>query len=94
MEIPAARLHARVFGLVQGVNFRYTTLERALSLRLTGWVRNQWDGSVETVAEGPRPALEQFLEYLHRGPRHAAVERVDSAWALATGEFTRFEIRP
>lgn len=94
METSPVRLHARVFGLVQGVNFRYTTRERAAGLGLTGWVRNEWDGSVETVAEGPRPALDQFLDYLHRGPRHALVERVVADWLPATGEFARFEVRP
>ncbi|MBL8056350.1 MAG: acylphosphatase [Anaerolineales bacterium] len=93
METSAARLRARVFGLVQGVNFRYTTRERAAALGLKGWVRNEWDGSVAVEAEGPRPALEQLLDFLHHGPRHAEVERVDTEWLPAAGDLTRFEIR-
>ena len=94
MQSIPTRLQARVYGLVQGVSFRYYTRESAYRLALTGWVRNQPDGSVEAVAEGPRPQLEQFLAALRQGPRLAAVERIDAAWQTATGEFTRFEIRP
>jgi acylphosphatase len=88
-----ARLHAIVAGLVQGVNFRYFTRERAQALALTGWVRNLPDGRVEALAEGPRPALEQLLEFLHHGPSHARVESVQADWAAASGEFRQFDIR-
>ena len=88
-----ARLHAIVEGMVQGVNFRYYTQERALGLRLTGWVRNRADGSVEVLAEGPRASLDQLLEFLRRGPPAAAVTEVKEAWPAPTGEFARFEIR-
>ncbi len=53
-----ARLHAEVFGEVQGVGFRAFVLRRAMGLGLTGWVRNRFDGSVELIAEGSRVALE------------------------------------
>lgn len=92
MEPPADRLTAQIYGRVQGVNFRYYTRERALSLRLTGWVCNQADGSVAVLAEGPRLALAAFLEFLQRGPRLAVVDRVDTAWQPATGQFPAFEI--
>jgi acylphosphatase len=87
-----ARLHARVHGLVQGVFFRDTTRQRARALGLTGWVRNMADGSVEVTAEGPRPALDSLLEFLHTGPVDARVERVDADWPTATGEYTTFNV--
>lgn len=87
------RLHAVVYGYVQGVNFRSSTQREATSLNLTGWVRNRWDGTVETVAEGPRSAVERFERYLHRGPMAAEVERVDVTYSPATGEFSGFHIR-
>ena len=87
------RLHAIVRGIVQGVNFRYYTQERAHRLRLTGWVRNRADGSVEALAEGPRASLDQLLEFLRRGPPSASVTEVKEAWAAPTGEFEDFEIR-
>jgi len=87
------RLHAIVSGTVQGVNFRYTTLDRARRLSLTGWVRNMSDGSVEVTAEGPRPALNQLLAFLHQGPLPAAVKAVREEWLTATGEFKEFDVR-
>ena len=88
-----ARLHAIVHGRVQGVNFRYATLQAADRLRLTGWVANRWNHTVETVAEGPRGDLEKFLSFLHQGPPSAWVERVDANWQAATGEFSDFKVR-
>jgi acylphosphatase len=93
MGTPHARLRATISSRVQGVNFRYSTLERARALGLTGWVRNRRDGAVEAEAEGPRPALEALLEYLHHGPRHAAVEAVQAEWLDATGQYADFEVR-
>ena len=87
------RLHAIVDGIVQGVNFRYYTQERARSLRLTGWVRNRADGSVEVLAEGPRASLDQLLEFLRRGPPAASVTEVKEEWQAPTGEFALFDIR-
>lgn len=93
MDHSSARLRAIVSGRVQGVNYRYSTVHRAQSLRLTGWVRNLSDGAVEVVAEGPPPALSQLLEFLHHGPPHAHVHSVQAEWQPAAGEFTSFDVR-
>ena len=87
------RLHASVFGHVQGVNFRYYTQREATTQGLTGWVGNRFDGSVEVVVEGKKSALHNFLVFLHRGPPSARVDRVQSGWSEATGEFDRFRVR-
>ena len=88
-----ARLHAVIDGSVQGVGFRMFVLDYASSLRLTGWVRNTYDGRVEVVAEGEMPALESLLEKLRLGPRSAFVTEVEKEWQPATGEFTNFAVR-
>jgi acylphosphatase len=87
-----ARLHAIVHGYVQGVGFRYFVVRQANASGLTGYVRNRWDGSVEVVAEGPRPLLESLLALLRRGPSEAEVERVEVAWEAYSGQFGRFNI--
>ena len=92
--VESARLHARVHGFVQGVYFRDTTRQTARALGVTGWVRNLPDGSVEVTAEGSRPALESLLNFLHAGPIHARVERVEAEWGAVTGEFASFHVRP
>jgi len=90
---PETRLHAVVHGRVQGVNFRYYTIRIAQRLGLTGWVANRWNGTVETVAEGSREALNELQAFLHRGSPSAWVQRVDVEWETPTGEFKTFWVR-
>ncbi|WP_457651563.1 acylphosphatase [Rhodocaloribacter sp.] len=87
------RLTARVYGRVQAVGYRHFVWTQARRLGLTGWVRNERDGSVAVVAEGPRPALESLLDALREGPPAARVERIETAWSPATGTLDDFEIR-
>ena len=91
-ESSNARLHAVVRGYVQGVGYRYFVLDRAREARLVGWVRNCTDGSVECLAEGPRPALERLLEDLHHGPYPAKVAGVDADWQRPRGDLRRFDV--
>ena len=86
------RLHARVYGRVQGVFYRDSTRTEALCLGLTGWVRNLNDGSVEMVAEGPADALEQLAGWLRTGPPLARVTDVQLRWENATGAFDTFKV--
>ena len=93
-DAPAqSRLQATVHGRVQGVSFRYYTRRRAAELGLTGHVRNAWDGTVEVVAEGQRPDLDEFLAFLRVGPPAAVVTQVDARWVAPTNTFDRFEVR-
>lgn len=87
------RLHAIIFGNVQGVNFREATRYTAAELKLVGWVRNLANGSVELIAEGTHDDLEALLNFLRIGPPQAHVEQVAADWQLATGEFSAFHIR-
>ncbi len=87
------RLEARVSGRVQGVYFRESTRSKAQSLNLTGWNKNNRDGSVSVVAEGSRTQLEALFDYLQEGPAAAEVERVAPNWAIATSEFASFRTR-
>jgi len=92
-KTPQARVHARVYGRVQGVNFRYYTTRTARRLGLKGWVANRRDGAVETVAEGKRSDLEEFVDFLHEGSPAASVEDVDAEWTEPGGEFDGFRVR-
>ena len=71
---------------MQGVFFRAETRDRAASLALAGWVRNNPDGSVEAVFEGERDRVESIVEWCRRGPAHAQVENVDVAWEEPQGD--------
>lgn len=63
-------------GLVQGVFFRATALQQAQQLGLTGLIRNLDDGSVNAVVQGEKQDLIKFIDWCHKGPKHARVENV------------------
>ena len=65
---------------MQGVFFRVETERRARSLGLTGWVRNNRDGSVEAVFEGDREWVESMVDWCGRGPALAEVDTVEVDW--------------
>jgi len=87
------RAYLRIRGKVQGVCYRANAQRSARDNKLTGWVRNLPDDSVECVVEGPRDAIDQFVLWANRGPVAARVDSVEVSWSDPTGEFTRFECR-
>jgi acylphosphatase len=87
------RVHVWVTGRVQGVGFRAFVQRAGTSFGLTGWVRNVGYDGVETVAEGPRKVLEQFVESVKNGPRVAYVEEAKVEWEMPQGECEYFEVR-
>ncbi|MDB5245116.1 MAG: acylphosphatase [Parcubacteria group bacterium] len=86
------RIEALVSGRVQMVMYRDFTQRKASALRLTGYVKNLPDGTVEVVAEGTRGALEKLIRKLHKGSIFAHVEDVCVEGLPATGEFKKFVI--
>ena len=66
----------RVTGRVQGVGFRYSAMRMAQSYAVTGFVRNEADGSVYIEAEGEEPNLGLFLDWCETGPGFGRVEKV------------------
>jgi acylphosphatase len=66
-----------VRGHVQGVFFRDSARQRAAARGVAGWIRNNADGTVEAVFEGPLEAVERLVDYCREGPRGARVTAVD-----------------
>ena len=66
-----------VHGYVHGVFFRDSVRRHAVNADVTGWVRNNRDGTVEAVFEGEPEAVERLIAFCQDGPRGASVERVD-----------------
>ena len=73
----AIRRRWRFTGTVQGVGFRYYARAAALHLGLTGWVANNWDGSVTLEAQGTRAALDELVPTIERANRWARIEGVE-----------------
>ena len=82
-----------ISGRVQGVFFRAETQKAATRLGVRGWVRNQRDGTVEAVAEGPKDDVMSLIDWCRTGPPSARVETVDVAWHDYQGEFGDFSVR-
>jgi acylphosphatase len=70
------RVALRISGRVQGVFYRREARREALKLGLSGFVRNEKDGTVHAEAEGRDPAVGAFIRWCRRGPEHAVVDDV------------------
>ena len=89
-ETVTRRLMVR--GRVQGVGYRFSMVEAAERLGVTGWVRNRADGSVEAIVQGTPGAVDAVIAWAQKGPRSAVVQSVEVE--DAEGHFVSFESRP
>lgn len=85
-------VRVKVLGRVQGVSFRVWTRDQATKLGLTGWVRNEPDGSVTAMISGPQDAVAVMIERLHQGPPVASVSRVVAETVEVADAFSGFRI--
>ncbi len=81
-----------VTGRVQGVSFRWYLQQEAERRDVTGWVRNEPDGSVAGHLEGEPAAVDAVVDWCREGPRPAQVEHLDVRVADSTGA-TGFDVR-
>ncbi len=64
-------------GKVQGVGFRYFAKKKADELGITGWIKNEQDGTVKAVICGNEPQISAFVDWCRKGPAHALVTQVE-----------------
>ncbi|MFD2246949.1 acylphosphatase [Pontibacter ruber] len=93
MENNRKRIAIRVHGKVQGVFFRASTQEKAQELGLSGFVQNEDDGTVYLEAEGEEAVLKELEQWVHEGPRHARVDKVEVEEKEELKGFKGFEQR-
>jgi acylphosphatase len=65
-----------IYGKVQGVGFRYSTVQKANEMGIYGFVKNRTDGSVYIEADGETETLELFILWLKKGPSWSRVDEV------------------
>ena len=87
------RVEIIITGLVQDVNFRYYTREKAKQLSIVGYVKNIDNNKVEIVAEGDEDNLKQLADWSSHGPNYAHVINEKISWQQPTGEFNDFEVK-
>lgn len=91
-EKPVEARRYVVRGRVQGVGFRWFVEREAHILGISGWVRNNADGSVEVLAMGNRDQLAGLRSRLREGPRAARVEGVEESEARPVAGLGTFRI--
>jgi len=70
------RAHVFISGKVQGVGYRYSTVQQAKQLGVRGWVRNLPDRRVEAVFEGTQDIVKEMITWCRKGPSGSAVQEV------------------
>ncbi|MGD1807808.1 acylphosphatase [Dapis sp. BLCC M126] len=68
--------HVLISGKVQGVGYRFSTSQTAVSLGINGWVKNLPDGRVEAVFEGREEVVKKMINWCYGGPKSAVVQDV------------------
>ncbi|MCR4675233.1 MAG: acylphosphatase [Lachnospiraceae bacterium] len=86
------RQHYIFKGEVQGVGFRYTAKYAAESLGLTGWVKNNWDGSVEMEVQGEDELVERMLSMIYSG-RHIYINDIKKMTKAIVSDERSFHVR-
>lgn len=79
-------------GRVQGVGFRYRALYKAKELGLTGWVRNEWDGTVTMEVQGTEERIERLI-FLMKQERYIQIDGVGSLTIPVVEGEREFRIR-
>lgn len=70
------RYRLRFYGIVQGVGFRFTAVHAANLNRLTGYVKNEYDGSVTCEVQGDEETIERFIATITNS-RFIQVDNID-----------------
>ena len=85
-------LKIKVHGRVQGVGFRYSTVQAAVNSDVTGWVRNEWDGTVLIYCEGNSKSVDMFVSWCRKGPSLSHVVSLDITDVPYQGLYDGFKI--
>lgn len=81
-----------VHGRVQGVGFRYYTMQQAKQLGVKGWVRNNMDGTVEIIAQADKKTLQAFQTAVKKGSPASQVSHVRTKQMQTSHNYTSFQV--
>ena len=66
-----------VQGRVQGVGYRWFSMQIAQQLEIKGYVKNLFNGDVEVFAQGDDASVQQFIDQLRKGPSFSNVNNLN-----------------
>ena len=87
------RKHVRFTGRVQGVNFRYTSSTYATQYGLTGWVRNDYDGSVEMEVQGTPELINRLFDTMKNISSYIVIDNIEQRTIPVVSDESDFIIR-
>ncbi|MBU2037403.1 acylphosphatase [Patescibacteria group bacterium] len=88
------RVDLKIHGRVQGVFFRDSSQRKAKELNLSGFVKNEPDGTVQIIAEGEEKNLEELIEWCRAGgTEYARVDQVEIKWLELSDQFDNFIVK-
>lgn len=90
-ETPPVRMRCRFSGCVQGVGFRFEAKMAADQLNLTGWVRNEDDGTVTAELEGQERCINELLRVMQKVPRFDITD-IQTERIPVSGKETSFQM--
>ena len=89
----AKQVDLKIYGMVQGIGYRYMSQKEAKKRGFTGYVTNMDDGNVEIIVQGPEEDLKDFVRWCYNGVGPAMVQKIDQNWSEVTSSFSDFVIR-
>ncbi len=82
----------KIFGQVQGVGLRYQTDMKARQFNVTGWARNENDGTVKILAQGDDKNINKLVTWLKSGESYAQIEKVEIEHEEVNVNYNSFNI--
>lgn len=87
------RITVRYEGRVQGVGFRFTCVNLAKNFDVTGFIKNEFDGSVLLLAEGEEDQLMALLQAIRNSHLDRGITTEQMERSTASGDFSAFGVR-
>ena len=75
-QLEKIRAHVIVSGKVQGVGYRFSTVNKAKQVGVSGWVRNLLDSRVEAVFQGTQEQVDAMIRWCYQGSPASVVKDV------------------
>jgi len=91
--MPIKSVYLIITGRVQGVGFRYFAEQKALEFNISGWVKNNPDGSIEIEATGDPENIVVYIDWMKIGPTRAIIKTFSVSEITPIRTFTNFTIR-
>jgi len=87
------RVRVRYQGRVQGVGFRFNACQQSKGLDISGFVRNDPDGSVLLEAEADERVLKEFLKKIRTSRLADFIRSEHTEWCEAQGDTSSFAVK-